>query len=146
MHLKSNEKHYLYLSLHGGQLKRPEMVEHFCPCLDTTRLNGRGRIWGVIPTVLWNGASGEAVCNWQVGALSSVLMKLSFFLKEKVCLQAVRQARKRQQAERESVQLPILVASGCCRLGKQRTPSHPGGTPAPAPHSRPRVRVWLTTL
>lgn len=103
-------------------------------------------MWGVITTVLWTGASGEAVWKRQVGGLSGVLVKLSFLLKEKVRLEAGGRAGKRQQAERESVQLPTSVASGCCTLGKQRPASHPGGAPAPAPRPRPRPRVWLTTL
>lgn len=56
-----------------------------------------------------------------------MLLKLSFLLKEKARLEAVSQAGEHAAAGcgrgcsgRGSVQLPISVASGGCRLGKQR--------------------------
>lgn len=40
-------------------------------------------IRGALTVVLWNGKSGEAFCNWQVGVLSGVLIKLSSFLRKR---------------------------------------------------------------
>lgn len=74
---------------------------------------------------------GEAFCTCHVEVLSSVLIKISTFLKEKARVEVVRQARMQLQQQpqrgqqgqqqavaradlRESVQLPISVASGGC--------------------------------
>lgn len=101
-------------------------------------------IWGVI-TVLWNGVSGEAVCNWQVGPLSSVLTKLSYFLKGK--RSAWRRSGRRGSGSRLRENLssfqtrsPLAAAD----LASSGLPHTRGGTPSL--QRRIRVRVWLTTL
>lgn len=42
--------------------------------------------------VLWKEKSGEAFCNWQVGVLSGVLVKLSSFLRKRPVSSAQQQA------------------------------------------------------
>lgn len=64
---------------------------------------GKDLLWilrGVITAVLWSGESGEARPNWQVRALSSVLIKPGFFLRKRLILEAGRRACSSKPADR----------------------------------------------
>lgn len=54
----------------------------------------RDLLWSkrAITVVLWKEKSGEAFCNWQVGVLSGVLVKLSSFLRKRPVSSAQQQA------------------------------------------------------